>query len=112
MHRNDIVCFIPLAGVALLFEVPFWAAALLTTPAVNEALIIAALAVQAIVLLAGAAVFAGFLVQILRRKDFGGTQKAAWIAILFAAGPLGPPTYWFGVARPPLNDRDRLGGRS
>ncbi len=41
----------------------------------------------------------GFLVHILRRKDFDAGQKAAWIAILFAAGPFGPPAYWFGVTR-------------
>ena len=99
MRRNDIVCFIPLAGVVLLLEVPFWVVGRLTAPAPNETLIVIALGALGAVLLAGAGVMLGFLVHILRRKDFDAGQKAAWIAILFAAGPFGPPAYWFGVTR-------------
>ena len=88
MRRNDIVCFIPLAGVVLLLEVPFWVVGRLTASAPNETLIVIALGALGAVLLAGAGVMLGFLVHILRRKDFDAGQKAAWIAILFAAGPV------------------------
>jgi hypothetical protein len=112
MQRNDIVCFIPLAGFVLLLEVPFHVVGQLSAFTPNYTLIVVELGVACAVLLAGVIVTIGFLVHILRRVDFGGTQKAAWIAILLAAGPLGPPTYWFGVTRTPMNEKDRLEGRS
>jgi hypothetical protein len=80
MQRNDIVCFIPLAGVVLLFEVPFAVAGLLASPSQSLAPIVVAFGVLG--------------------------------AVLLAAGPLGPPTYWFGVTRTPMNEKDRLEGRS
>ncbi|MDA0162679.1 PLDc N-terminal domain-containing protein [Solirubrobacter ginsenosidimutans] len=104
MHRTrrlGLLSFVPLAApVALVAAIAQITATVAGAPGESSPVaLLIGFGVAVAGLIAAMVVYVRFIVHIARRSDFTSSDKAMWIVVLFVAGPLGPPIYWFAMLR-------------
>jgi hypothetical protein len=104
MHRTrrlGLLSFVPLAAlVALIAVMARITAAVANSPAESSpAALLIGFGVVFAGLIGAILVYVRFIVHVARRGDFTPSDKAMWIVVMFVAGPLGPPIYWFACVR-------------